>query len=77
MGYYKNEAKTQEDYFVDESGQRWFCTGDIGEFQSDGCLRIIGKEKLLAHASAYKRSRMAFYCIATHFLFVQIVKKTW
>lgn len=52
MGYYKNEAKTQEDYFVDESGQRWFCTGDIGEFQSDGCLRIIGKEKLQAHASA-------------------------
>lgn len=46
MGYYKNEAKTEEDYFVDENGQRWFCTGDIGEFQSDGCLRVIGKEKL-------------------------------
>ncbi|XP_075877402.1 fatty acid CoA ligase Acsl3-like isoform X2 [Nelusetta ayraudi] len=45
MGYYKNEAKTQEDYFVDESGQRWFCTGDIGEFQSDGCLRIIDRKK--------------------------------
>lgn len=52
IGYYKNEAKTAEDYFVDENGQRWFCTGDIGEFQSDGCLRIIGKEKLQAHASA-------------------------
>lgn len=76
MGYYKNEAKTQEDFFVDESGQRWFCTGDIGEFQSDGCLKIIGKEKLQAHASAWTRSFLS-YCIATHFLFVQIVKKTW
>lgn len=76
IGYYKNEAKTDEDYFVDENGQRWFCTGDIGEFQSDGCLRIIGKEKLQAHASAQKRSRVAIHCITTDFLFVQIVKKT-
>ncbi len=44
MGYYKKEAKNQEDFFVDENGQRWFCTGDIGEFHEDGCLKIIGKE---------------------------------
>lgn len=43
MGYYKNEAKNREDFFVDENGQRWFCTGDIGQFDPDGCLRIIGK----------------------------------
>lgn len=43
MGYYKNEAKNLEDFFVDENGQRWFCTGDIGEFHSDGCLKIIGE----------------------------------
>lgn len=46
MGYYKNEAKHQEDFFVDENGQRWFCTGDIGEFHRDGCLKIIGEERL-------------------------------
>lgn len=45
MGYYKNEAKNQEDFFADENGQRWFCTGDIGEFHRDGCLKIIGEER--------------------------------
>lgn len=45
MGYYKNEAKNQEDFIVDENGQRWFCTGDIGEFHEDGCLKIIGEER--------------------------------
>lgn len=44
MGYYKKDAKNQEDFFVDENGQRWFSTGDIGEFQEDGCLKIIGEE---------------------------------
>lgn len=44
MGYYKTTNKICNDFFVDERGQRWFCTGDIGEFHSDGCLKIIGKE---------------------------------
>ncbi|KPP68446.1 acyl-CoA synthetase long-chain family member 3b-like [Scleropages formosus] len=35
MGYYKNEAKNREDFFVDKNSQRWFCTGDIGEFDPD------------------------------------------
>uniref|UniRef100_A0A8B9J4Z0 long-chain-fatty-acid--CoA ligase n=1 Tax=Astyanax mexicanus TaxID=7994 RepID=A0A8B9J4Z0_ASTMX len=43
MGYYKNEAMNRENFFVDKKGQRWFCTGDIGEFQADGCLKIIGE----------------------------------
>lgn len=43
MGYYKNLTKNRNDFFVDEKGQRWFCTGDIGEFHPDGCLKIIGK----------------------------------
>ncbi|KAG8580786.1 hypothetical protein GDO81_007412 [Engystomops pustulosus] len=41
MGYYKNAQKTKEDFLVDGNGQRWFCTGDIGEFHPDGCLKII------------------------------------
>ncbi|OBS82842.1 hypothetical protein A6R68_23175 [Neotoma lepida] len=45
MGYFKNEEKTAEDYSVDENGQRWFCTGDIGEFHPDGCLQIIGHDQ--------------------------------
>lgn len=52
MGYYKNEAKTSEDFVVDENGQRWFCTGDIGEFHPDGCLKIIDRKKDLVKLQA-------------------------
>ncbi|EHB05468.1 Long-chain-fatty-acid--CoA ligase 3 [Heterocephalus glaber] len=51
MGYYKNEAKTKADFFEDESGQRWLCTGDIGEFDPDGCLKII--DNICAYANSY------------------------
>uniref|UniRef100_A0A671NQN6 long-chain-fatty-acid--CoA ligase n=1 Tax=Sinocyclocheilus anshuiensis TaxID=1608454 RepID=A0A671NQN6_9TELE len=52
MGYYKNEQKNREDFFVDVNGQRWFCTGDIGEFHSDGCLKIIDRKKDLVKLQA-------------------------
>ncbi|XP_048845160.1 fatty acid CoA ligase Acsl3-like isoform X2 [Brienomyrus brachyistius] len=52
MGYYKNEAKNQEDFFVDAKRQRWFCTGDIGEFHPDGCLKIIDRKKDLVKLQA-------------------------
>ncbi|XP_056453518.1 long-chain-fatty-acid--CoA ligase 3b [Gadus chalcogrammus] len=52
MGYYKNEARNRLDFFVDDSGQRWFCTGDIGEFHSDGCLKIIDRKKDLVKLQA-------------------------
>ncbi|KAK2143648.1 hypothetical protein LSH36_824g03044 [Paralvinella palmiformis] len=44
MGYYKNPEKTKEDFF-ESDGYRWFSTGDIGEFQKDGCLKIIDRKK--------------------------------
>lgn len=44
-GYFKNEEKTKEVYKVDERGMRWFYTGDIGRFHSDGCLEIIDRKK--------------------------------
>ncbi|KAF8414278.1 hypothetical protein HHK36_002279 [Tetracentron sinense] len=45
LGYFKNEAKTNEVYKVDENGMRWFYTGDIGMFHPDGCLEIIDRKK--------------------------------
>ncbi|MCL7051563.1 hypothetical protein MKW94_010990 [Papaver nudicaule] len=45
LGYFKNEAKTNEVYKVDEKGMRWFYTGDIGQFHPDGCLEIIDRKK--------------------------------
>eukprot|EP00249_Psilotum_nudum_P022169 c28401_g1_i4 orf=467-2566(+) len=44
-GYFKNEAKTNEVYKVDETGLRWFYSGDIGQFHPDGCLEIIDRKK--------------------------------
>lgn len=52
MGYYKSEGKNHEDFFVDAKGQRWFCTGDIGEFHPDGCLKIIDRKKDLVKLQA-------------------------
>lgn len=45
LGYFKNEEKTKEVFKVDERGMRWFYTGDIGQFHSDGCLEIIDRKK--------------------------------
>ncbi|XP_020485343.2 long-chain-fatty-acid--CoA ligase 4 [Labrus bergylta] len=51
MGYYRNESKNQ-DFFVDEKGQRWFCTGDVGEIYPDGCLQIVDRKKDLVKLQA-------------------------
>ncbi|KAH7352445.1 hypothetical protein KP509_19G045500 [Ceratopteris richardii] len=45
LGYFKNQAKTDEVYKTDERGMRWFYTGDIGQFHKDGCLEIIDRKK--------------------------------
>ncbi|KAM4021134.1 long-chain-fatty-acid--CoA ligase 4 isoform 1-T2 [Anomaloglossus baeobatrachus] len=52
MGYFKNDEKSLEDFYVDDNGQRWFCTGDIGEFHPDGCLQIIDRKKDLVKLQA-------------------------
>jgi len=44
-GYYKMPEKTEEEYFDDESGRRWFRSGDIGQMEPDGTLRIIDRKK--------------------------------
>lgn len=53
MGYFNSE-EVSEDFFVDENGQRWFCTGDIGEINPDGCLQIIGQ--YLEHQSSNNKN---------------------
>lgn len=41
QGYYKNPEKTKED-FITIDNINYFCTGDIGQFEADGSLRVIG-----------------------------------
>merc|ERR1739838_254531 len=43
-GYYKNEEKTAEDFFI-ENGKQFFKSGDIGELQEDGNIRLIDRKK--------------------------------
>ncbi|XP_056140407.1 long-chain-fatty-acid--CoA ligase 4 [Lampris incognitus] len=51
MGYYRSESNDQ-DFFVDDKGQRWFCTGDVGEIHPDGCLQIVDRKKDLVKLQA-------------------------
>ncbi|XP_074504147.1 long-chain-fatty-acid--CoA ligase 4 [Sebastes fasciatus] len=51
MGYYRQESN-DKDFFVDEKGQRWFCTGDVGEIYADGCLQIVDRKKDLVKLQA-------------------------
>ena len=44
-GYYNNEDKTKEEFYTDDEGRRWFKTGDIGQFETDGTMRIIDRKK--------------------------------
>lgn len=61
VGYYKNEVRTKKDFTVDENGQRWLHTGDIGEFHQDGCLKIIG-ELINSGEHIYTFFRADKYC---------------
>ena len=44
VGYFKNDAETAANFY-EENGRRWFKTGDIGEFDKDGVLKIIDRKK--------------------------------
>jgi len=44
LGYYLNEEKTKEEFY-DEDDIRWFRTGDIGQVEADGVIRIIDRKK--------------------------------
>ncbi|KAM7536324.1 hypothetical protein Aperf_G00000081272 [Anoplocephala perfoliata] len=44
-GYYKNPEATEEAFFTDKKGVRWFCTGDIGMIHQDGSFSIIDRKK--------------------------------
>ncbi|XP_042891092.1 long-chain-fatty-acid--CoA ligase 4-like [Penaeus japonicus] len=43
-GYFRLPKETEES-FVEMDGERWFQTGDIGEFDDTGVLRIIDRKK--------------------------------
>ena len=45
-GYYNMPDLTRDSFLEDPaSGQRWFKTGDVGEFDEEGQLTIIDRKK--------------------------------
>lgn len=44
QGYYRLEQMSKEDFITIE-GVRYFCSGDVGQFEPDGVLRIIDRKK--------------------------------
>jgi len=46
QGYFKDEKKTKEAYFPDGE-YSWFATGDVGQLQPNGALKIIDRKKNL------------------------------
>jgi len=51
VGYYNNPGETEANFY-EENGRRWFKTGDIGEFDNDGVLKIIDRRKDLVKLQA-------------------------
>eukprot|EP00092_Neocalanus_flemingeri_P033660 GFUD01036591.1.p1 GENE.GFUD01036591.1~~GFUD01036591.1.p1 ORF type:complete len:712 (-),score=115.95 GFUD01036591.1:595-2730(-) len=44
-GYFKMAQKTEQDFYTDDKGVRWFKTGDIGQIEPSGQLKIIDRKK--------------------------------
>ncbi len=45
LGYYEDEEATKEAIEIDEKGERWFHSGDVGYLDNDGFLYITGRSK--------------------------------
>jgi malonyl-CoA/methylmalonyl-CoA synthetase len=52
-GYWRMPEKTKEEFAVDDAGSRWFKTGDVGSFDEDGYLSIVGRSKDLIITGGY------------------------
>ncbi|MBK6852213.1 MAG: malonyl-CoA synthase [Burkholderiales bacterium] len=52
-GYWRMPEKTAEEFTTDGDGRRWFKTGDVGRFDDNGYLTIVGRSKDLIISGGY------------------------
>ncbi|MEY2689470.1 MAG: hypothetical protein RL375_3669 [Pseudomonadota bacterium] len=52
-GYWRMPEKTAEEFTTDAEGRRWFKTGDVGRFDEQGYLTIVGRSKDLIISGGY------------------------
>jgi malonyl-CoA/methylmalonyl-CoA synthetase len=52
-GYWRMPEKTREEFVIDDAGERWFKTGDVGRFDERGYLSIVGRSKDLIISGGY------------------------
>ncbi len=52
-GYYRRAEATEESFFTDSSGQRYFKTGDIGLMLADGFFKIVDRKKDMINVSGF------------------------
>lgn len=75
VGYYKQPEKTREDFY-EEDGKRWFRTGDIGQFHTEGVLQVsIAIIKLTYSTITYSNN----CCFSLFFELIRllIARKIW
>ena len=60
IGYYNNEAATEELIF-EENGQRWLRTRDLAKTSSDGTIHITGRIKRIYHKLSAEKVDIRVY----------------
>ena len=52
-GYWRMPEKTHAEFTIDDSGRRWFKTGDVGQIDARGYVTIVGRSKDLIISGGY------------------------
>lgn len=54
LGYWNLPERKEEAFYVDESGERWYKTGDIVKEDSEGCLTFLGRRDRMVKRRGYR-----------------------